>query len=195
MSIINESSVKNQTKHNFMQAFLDLYLSSNSEKISVKSITEKAGYNRGTFYNYFNDVDDLKAAIENELIPGEEDFELIRNLIKDDPKKSLDHMFTLLKTKSDVLLYMINKEGSMEFYSKMLKLIKPELKKTISPDKSLSELEIDFILEIYIVVLLASLKYVNLEVKNEIEKLKEPVKNILENGILRYLYTNGSAEL
>ncbi|NMD37917.1 MAG: TetR/AcrR family transcriptional regulator [Christensenellaceae bacterium] len=190
MRLIKESRIKNQTKHNFMQAFLDLYLENSKQKISVKSITEKAGYNRGTFYNYFNDVEDLRTAIENELIPDEKDFELIRDLIKNDPKKSLDHMFTLLKAKSDALLYMINKEGNMELFNKILNNIKPQLKKTISPDKSLSEKEIDFILEIYIIILITSLKFVNIHAKNDIEKLRTPVCNILENGVLRYLYTN-----
>lgn len=40
-----------------------------AEKITVKDITNKAGYNRGTFYEYFTDVYDVLNYIEDSLIP------------------------------------------------------------------------------------------------------------------------------
>lgn len=40
------------------------------EKITVKEITNRAGYNRGTFYEYFTDVYDVLDVIANSLIPS-----------------------------------------------------------------------------------------------------------------------------
>ena len=45
-----------QTKQNLIEAFWSLYCEQRIEKITVKDITNKAGYNRGTFYEYFTDV-------------------------------------------------------------------------------------------------------------------------------------------
>jgi AcrR family transcriptional regulator len=48
-----------QTRQNLIDAFWSLYCEKRIEKITVKEITIKAGYNRGTFYEYFVDVYDV----------------------------------------------------------------------------------------------------------------------------------------
>ncbi len=67
------------TKQNLMDAYWELYASNNPGKITVKMITDKAGYNRGTFYAYFLDIEDLHDQIEEELLPTEKN---LRNFVK-----------------------------------------------------------------------------------------------------------------
>ena len=43
-------------------------------KITVSQLTKKAGYNRSTFYAYFNNTDDLLKQLENELFQLVETF-------------------------------------------------------------------------------------------------------------------------
>ena len=62
-----------QTKENLMEAFWQIYCEKRIEKITVKEITMKAGYNRSTFYEYFTDVYDVLEQIENSLIPSPQD--------------------------------------------------------------------------------------------------------------------------
>lgn len=57
------------TRQNIMDAFWELYCEKRIEKITVKEIMEKAGYNRGTFYKYFLDIYDVLDQIENSLLP------------------------------------------------------------------------------------------------------------------------------
>ncbi len=38
------------------------------EKISIRELTDTAGYNRTTFYNYFSDIYDVLDYIENSSI-------------------------------------------------------------------------------------------------------------------------------
>ena len=57
-----------QTKRNLRTAFWSLYAQKPLEKISVREITALAGYNRGTFYLYYQDVYDLLNQIEDELL-------------------------------------------------------------------------------------------------------------------------------
>lgn len=60
--------ITEQTKNNLRIAFWSLYAQKPIEKISIKEITELAGYNRGTFYLYYNDVYDLLDQIEEEIL-------------------------------------------------------------------------------------------------------------------------------
>ena len=55
------------TKKKLKDAFITLYAEQPIEKISIKAITDLAGFNRGTFYTYYLDVYDLLAQIENDL--------------------------------------------------------------------------------------------------------------------------------
>jgi len=56
------------TKKNLMDAFWKLYLTKPIDKISVREITDIAGYNRGTFYLYFKDVYNVLENIEKEML-------------------------------------------------------------------------------------------------------------------------------
>lgn len=53
------------TRNAFVDAFCKLYIDTPIEKISIKRLTDLAGYNRATFYNYFNDVYALLTYIED----------------------------------------------------------------------------------------------------------------------------------
>ena len=57
-----------QTIRNIKDAFWKLYEEKPIEKISVKQITDLAGYNRATFYLYFSSVRDVRDQIEDDLI-------------------------------------------------------------------------------------------------------------------------------
>lgn len=56
------------TKENLKKAFWKLYERKSVEKITVKEITDLAGYNRGTFYLYYNDVYQMLDEIESALL-------------------------------------------------------------------------------------------------------------------------------
>ena len=57
-----------QTIQRIKDAFWQLYEERPIEKISVKQITDLAGYNRATFYLYFSSVRDVRDQIEDDLI-------------------------------------------------------------------------------------------------------------------------------
>ncbi len=49
-----QSQTTTETKQNLIDAYWELYTSDIPSKITVKMITDRAGYNRGgTFYAYF----------------------------------------------------------------------------------------------------------------------------------------------
>lgn len=59
--------ISSQTRKNLINAFLTLYEKKRIEKITVREITELAGYHRSNFYRYFQDVYDLLDQVETEL--------------------------------------------------------------------------------------------------------------------------------
>lgn len=56
--------LENPIEEKIIKAFMTLYEVKNIEKISIKSITDLAGLNRGTFYLHFLDIYDLLEKIE-----------------------------------------------------------------------------------------------------------------------------------
>jgi len=64
---MTKKEMRNFTKKRLQAAFWDLYEQKRIEQVSVREITERAGYNRGTFYLYYKDVYDMLATCEKEL--------------------------------------------------------------------------------------------------------------------------------
>ena len=56
------------TKQAIVNAFWDLAVQQGLDKVTVSAITKRAGFNRGTFYVYFNDMEDLRIQEEEDMI-------------------------------------------------------------------------------------------------------------------------------
>lgn len=57
--------VTEKTKQVFLNAFVELYKEKPLNKISILELTQNAGYNRSTFYQYFKDIYDLLEYFED----------------------------------------------------------------------------------------------------------------------------------
>lgn len=70
---------KRDAKAEFLTAFWKLYEKKELEKISIRELCQTAGYNRTTFYVYYDDIYDLlDKAIESIFLPIQE--EIIRRI-------------------------------------------------------------------------------------------------------------------
>jgi len=63
-----QPEVTAKTKKAIMDAFSELYCQKPIEKITVQEITNKAGYNRSSFYQHFRDVYDLLDCLEKDVL-------------------------------------------------------------------------------------------------------------------------------
>ena len=63
-----QPAVTEATRQRFIDVFCELYRSRPIARITVKEISERAGYNRSTFYQYFSDVYAIEETIENAFI-------------------------------------------------------------------------------------------------------------------------------
>lgn len=58
------SELTDATRQAFIDAFVLINKVKSIEKITIKELTDKAGYNRTTFYNYFTDIYSLYEYVE-----------------------------------------------------------------------------------------------------------------------------------
>ena len=63
-----QPEVTQKTRQKFVDVFCTLYAEKPIEKISVQQITNLAGYNRSTFYQYFSDIYELRDYVENDVL-------------------------------------------------------------------------------------------------------------------------------
>ncbi|MFD1066526.1 TetR/AcrR family transcriptional regulator [Oceanobacillus locisalsi] len=110
--------VKEQTKTNLKEAFWSIYKEKPINKISIKEITDTAGYNRGTFYNYYNDVYDILNEIKQGLVPSEE---LLSSILQSFQDNDLHN----LKAEREQARYEIEKSQDQEMNEKIMVLLGP----------------------------------------------------------------------
>lgn len=55
------------TRKNIEDAFWSFYCEMPMDKIRINAVMDRAGYNRGTFYQYFKSLEDVLVAIETEI--------------------------------------------------------------------------------------------------------------------------------
>ncbi|MCQ4638588.1 TetR/AcrR family transcriptional regulator [Anaerovorax odorimutans] len=97
---MNKKEIKSaKTKEKLCNAFIELYKEKPIEKISVKEITDAAGYNRATFYIYYKDIYDVLESIENRLLQFYETN--LNNLVEGTLEKISPASFDFLKIITD----------------------------------------------------------------------------------------------
>lgn len=111
-------SQKEVTKNNLIEAFWDIYKEKQLSKITVKEITDKAGYNRGTFYTYFKDINEIQQLLKENLIPTKD--MILGPLMMLDKSggnifETLDRTNDYVKEHSDKIAVLIGPEGDPSF--------------------------------------------------------------------------------
>ena len=91
-----QPQVTEQTRSNLRQAFWELYAEKPVEKISVREITDRAGYNRATFYLYYHDVYELLDEIES-MVLGNIERLVNERLLKGEKLEFSQHMSLILR--------------------------------------------------------------------------------------------------
>lgn len=111
-------SQKEITKNNLIEAFWDIYKEKPLSRITVKEITDKAGYNRGTFYTYFKDINEIQQLLKENLIPTK-DIILGPLMMLDKNSgnifETLDRTNDYVKEHSEKIAVLIGPEGDPSF--------------------------------------------------------------------------------
>ena len=153
-----QPEVTAQTKQNLIDAFWSLYCEKRIEKITVKEIAQKAGYNRGTFYEYFTDVYDVLDQIEQSLVPTLDE---LPPTTKPDNSRDIpvDMFLKLYEQNGKYYSVLLGDNGDPAFASRIKSSIKPLIMRAISEKVDRSDIELDFILEYNLSAMIGILSY------------------------------------
>lgn len=149
--------VTEQTKTNLKEAFFELYTQKPIEKITIHQITDRAGYNRGTFYLYYNDVYDILREIEDMLL-HEIDIlihEKLLNQLPLDILKCIGMIVDIHQSYSKYVIVLLSDNGDPAFETKLKELLKPFWTEYFLSDETRTELETELLLEYHLSGLLA----------------------------------------
>ncbi len=152
-----QPQVTEQTKANIRQAFWELYAQEPIEKITVKQITDRAGYNRATFYLYFKDIYDVLAQIEDNLLDVLEQL-INRRLLRESEPDFSEHMgvfLELARRYSAQFLVLLGDRGDPAFASRFKQVLAPILDRFLVSERALSPREAALLHEFYLSGLLS----------------------------------------
>lgn len=145
-----------QTRKKLMDSFWELYCDKKIEKISIKEITDNAGYYRSTFYEYFTDIYDVLNQFEVDLILYLK--ENVHNSLdinrSEDIVKTLANMYEL---KGEYLSVLLGENGDPNFYQKLKDFFRPMLFDEFGLSES--DVHAQLIFEFGISGIISSIKY------------------------------------
>ena len=126
-----------QTREKLIEAFGSLYSEQKIEHITIKELTDKAGYHRSTFYEYFVDIYDVLDQLEDALLK----YIKVNVINRLDGELSADlaqNIAYLYDEKGEYLSVLFGEGGDPNFLNKVKALMRPVLVDTFG----LSENEI-----------------------------------------------------
>ena len=151
-------AITQQTKQNFMDAFWDLYCEKTIDKITVKEITQKAGYNRSTFYEYFHDAYDVLEKLEETLIPNLSELPPLRG-VSEDFGLPTDLFMELFEHNRQYYAVLLSENGDPAFASRLKRVIKPLLASVFSGSSDTTDTTLDYTLEYTLSAMIGILSY------------------------------------
>ncbi len=146
--MIKVSKSRQFTLEILLDAFWKLYRNHDIEKITIKKITDTAGYNRITFYDYFQDIYDALDCLENRIVS---DFELKLHILISEAESTSDDTFlekvvALFDEYHDFLTRFFSDSSNTGFEKKLQIFIKNVLTKYSSCPSNFNNI---YVLEFY----------------------------------------------
>ncbi|WP_433706752.1 TetR/AcrR family transcriptional regulator [Paenibacillus illinoisensis] len=191
-----QQEITKQTRQNLVEAFWQLYRMKRLEKITIKEITDKAGYNRGTFYEYFTDIYAILEHVEQELLDKLQHVMMLPpyGLDGEDlsrPKAALATTFKplidLFHTHGDYFTVLLGDYGDPSFLTKIKNNFKPFLRDQFSGNfDENAEFELDYTLEYTLSAMIGILSHwFSQAEKPPLETLFRLIQELTNNGVNR----------
>ena len=177
-----QPEITEKTRQTFIDVFCELYSQKPIEKISVKDITNKAGYNRSTFYQYFADIYELLDFVENDLL----NYMKREFMNKKASTHPMENAFHCLENSEHLstLKALLGDYGSVRFLERLKREIPfDKLGLTFPESNSLTP----YLIEFYISTSLSLFRlWIRQEKDLSSEELFKLVDNLYTNGITTY---------
>ncbi|BDR54496.1 hypothetical protein KIMH_06070 [Bombiscardovia apis] len=153
--VTKQPEVTERTRQRMEDAFWQLYEKEPIEKITIKQVTDLAGYNRATFYLYYQNLYDLRGQIEDSLLEEREHFvdahftdQTPLETLRNETKAFLTH------TQADAKYFkvLLGPHGDPAFVSRMNDFAKDTIRLYLASTptgQSLSPTHLDYLTEFY----------------------------------------------
>ncbi|MGD7043065.1 TetR/AcrR family transcriptional regulator [Jeotgalibacillus proteolyticus] len=173
-----------QTRQNLNDAFWELYCTKRIEKITIKEITTRAGYNRSTFYEYFTDVYDVLEQLENHLIFKLQEMPMQQLSSSSDPFQ-LDALVRLYSDHSGYLSVLLGDHGDPAFQRRIKASMKPMMKEALLAQGAKDGYELDYTLEYALSAMIGILSYwFNEDNPPSLEELTALLGELSSSGVM-----------
>ncbi len=183
--MIKQPEITMQTRKNLADAFWQIYCEKRIEKITVKEITTKAGYNRSTFYEYYTDVYDVLEQIEVSVLP---DIEKHKKMIPNGSMQfPLKHLVEVYNKNKQFFIVLLGKNGDPAFQEKMKNTYKDLVRPMVQlyePDDYKLECSLEYAMSAIIGVMTYCFTR---EEQPDIEKTVVLLNDFMNNGVIGLL--------
>ena len=178
-----KSRTTKHTRQKLMKGFWELYKRGDINKITVSDICSISGYERTTFYRYFNDDDDILDQVENEVINSiKED---INNSSNNNHSRILFDGFKYFDKKYGEYIVIFYEKSNTTFNNKLKYLIKNDVYDYFNFNDSIkNKNEKEFVFEFIFSSLIHSYVYwYRHKSVMSLETFVHFANNIMHNGI------------
>jgi AcrR family transcriptional regulator len=178
-----------QAGKSILNAFWKLYHDKRIEKITVKEITNIAGYNRSTFYQYFDDVYDVLDYLEDTLLSEIKEV-IVNSFASPFDSREIHKIAELYDEKGEYLSILLSEKGDPYFVKKFKDIMKPVLYANFSVSDA--HVNAAYIVEFAISAILGTLMYWY-QHKNDIssEEIVMLIRSMLAKGTLQEMQKLG----
>ena len=132
-----------RTRHNMINTFWELAEKQGLDNVTISAITKKSGLNRGTFYVYFQNMDDLLEQAEDDIICDLR--AKIRTAVDEDGFNNFETVFPkiidIYAMYDDKLFIMLGKHGDPYFYDKIKADVSSSIREIFSQSQYLDNIE------------------------------------------------------
>jgi AcrR family transcriptional regulator len=181
-----------QTRENLMEAFWQIYRKNRIEKVTVKEITAKAGYNRSTFYQYFTGVYDVLEQIENAVLPDHQGLMTHNPADISEVSLPIDSLTQIYEKNKKYYVVLFGDNGDPSFQSKFKNYIKAVLKQHLDEEGIPDTFEIEFALEYTLSAMIGVLTYwFRLDAPPSGNKLFELMSELMHHGMMNIISSKG----
>jgi AcrR family transcriptional regulator len=176
-----------QTRQNLIEAFWSLYTTKRIDKITVKEISNMAGFNRGTFYEYFQNVYELLEYIENLALPTLDELPPLIDVNSNSPVL-LSSFLNLYQEKFRYYNHLLGDNGDPAFQRKLKNSLKSTIIRALEKKENIDLVEVDFLLEYILSGMIGILIYLFQQEPNlPVEKIVSLQKALMKGDMVSKL--------
>ena len=174
-----------QTRENLIEAFWMIYAQKKIDHITIQEITEKAGYHRSTFYEYFVDIYDVLGQVEESLLAYLKE-EVVKGLAGEQNEDFVRRLADLYDSKGQYLSVLLGENGDPHFARKLQAVMRPVLMEIFNMPEN--DIHTIYILEFGLSACLSTITYWYKSNKDLPSKeLVGLVRSMLMNGVFPLL--------